>query len=69
MEWVKPIDTMERDFRRRGVFLLVDMNEKKLMFYGFKKDGVDINRMIDSMKGRCDEMVKFLIARAKGETE
>jgi len=69
MEWVKPIDTMEHDFRRKGVFLLVDINGKRLRFYGFKKDGVELNRMIDSMKGRCDEMVKFLIARAKGETE
>jgi hypothetical protein len=70
-DWVKPIGMMEHDFRRQGVFLLVDVSGKKLRFYGFKKDHVDLNRMIDSMKGRCDEMVKFLIERARvprGET-
>ena len=70
-EWVKPIGMMEHDFRSQGVFLLVDVDGRKLRFYGFKKNHVDLNRMIESMKGRCDEMVKFLIARArvqKGET-
>jgi hypothetical protein len=71
MEWVKPIDEVESDFRRQGVFLLVDVDGRKLRFYGYKKDCVAINRMMDSMKGRAPEMVKFLIARAsaKGETK
>jgi hypothetical protein len=69
MVWVMPIDQVEFGFRRQGVFLLVDVGGKKLRFYGFKKNHADLNRMIDSMKGRCDEMVNFLIARVKrGET-
>lgn len=64
MEWVKPIHVLEYEFRRQGVFLLVDAHLRKLWFYGFKSDQADINRMRDSMKGRVDEMVKFLIARA-----
>lgn len=65
MERVTPIHVMEYQFRRQGVFLLVDVGGRKLRFYGFKKSCVDLNRMIDSMKGRCDEMVNFLIARAR----
>jgi hypothetical protein len=71
MVWVMPIDQVEFNFRRQGVFLLVDVGGKKLRFYGFKKDHADLNRMIASMTGRCDEMVKFLIMRARaprGET-
>jgi hypothetical protein len=71
MERVKHIHVMEYGFRRQGVFLLVDVDGRKLRFYGFKKDYSDINRMMDSLKGRVPEMVSFLIARAcaKGETK
>jgi hypothetical protein len=71
MEWVKPIDEVEAEFRRHGVFLLVDVSGRKLWFYGYKKDHTAIKRMIDSLRGRSKEMVKFLIARARvqrGET-
>jgi hypothetical protein len=67
MEWVKPIDEVEADFRRRGVFLLVDVCGKKLRFFGYKKDTVEINQMIDSLRGRSHEMVNFLIKRANSK--
>jgi hypothetical protein len=70
VEWVKPIDQVEADIRRNGVFLLVDVRNRKLKFFGYKRDYATINRLMDSLKGRTDEMVKYLIARAraKGET-
>jgi hypothetical protein len=70
MEWVKPIGMVEKDFRERGVFLLVDVDGKRLWFFGYKKDHSVINQMMSSMKGRHAEMVKYLTARAraKGET-
>ena len=71
MERVKPIAEVEADFRSRGVFLLVDPFTRKLRFYGYKKDCAEINRMMDSMKGRSKEMGRFLTARAQrveGET-
>jgi hypothetical protein len=70
VEWVKPIDEVARDFRRRGVFLLVDVNRKRIVFYGYKSDNVQINQMIASLKGRSNEMMNYLIAqlRAEGET-
>jgi hypothetical protein len=69
MEWVKPIDEVEADFRRQGVFMLVDVWNNKLLFFGYKKNNVDINRLIASLRGRSKEMGKFLLARAKGETK
>jgi hypothetical protein len=69
VEWVKPIDEVEAEFRRRGVFMLVNIHDKKLMFFGYKKNSVDINKMIDSLRGRSHEMTNFLIARAKGKGE
>jgi hypothetical protein len=70
VEWVKPIDEVARDFRRQGVFLLVDARSKRIMFYGYKPDTAQMNRMIDSLKGRSNEMVTFLIStlRTEGET-
>jgi len=70
VEWVKPIDEVEADFRRQGVFVLVDMDGRKLRFYGYKRNCETINRLVDSLRGRGPEMVKFLTARAraKGET-
>ena len=65
MEWLKPIEEIENEFRRQGTFLLADINSRKLWFFGYK-DQATINKMMDSMKGRCNEMVNFLIARAKG---
>jgi hypothetical protein len=65
MGWVKPIDTIELEFRRRGVFLLVDVSRKKLCFYGYKKDSVEINQMMDQLRGCSHEMENFLIARAQ----
>jgi hypothetical protein len=72
MEWVKPIGMVERDLRYIGIFLLVDFSGKRLWFFGHKKNSVDINRAMESVKGRCDEMVKYLTARAtraEGETK
>ena len=68
MEWVKPIDEVEADFRRAGAFLLVDPTSRKLRFYGYNQ--VALRRMIDGLRGRSHEMANFLIARAsaKGET-
>jgi hypothetical protein len=67
MEWVKPIGMMELDFRRQGVFLLVDVSGKKLWFFGYKRDQSAINQMMETLRGRCDEMVNFLIARARAK--
>jgi len=69
MEWVKPIDEVEADFRRHGIFLLVDVSGKRIRFYGFKRDNAEINRAVDSLKGRGPEMVKFLTARARGSSD
>lgn len=71
MEWVKPIDQVERDIRAKGVFMLVDIVERKLWFYGFKKNQSELNRTMDALKGRSTEMIKHLIAlaRAQGETK
>ncbi len=69
MEWVKPIDEVEADFRRQGIFLLVDADRRTLRFYGFKKDNVAVNRAVDSLRGRQSEMGKFLIARARAKGE
>ncbi len=49
--------------------MLVNVHDKKLMFFGYKKNTVDINKMIDSLRGRSHEMTNFLIARAKGKGE
>jgi len=70
VEWVKPIDQVEADIRRQGVFMLVDASVGKLRFFGYKRDCITLNRLTDSLRGRTDEMVKYLIAqaRAKGET-
>ena len=64
MEWVRPIHVVEYEFRRQGVFLLVDFDGRKLWFFGFKPDTVLIKQMMASLKGRSEEMVKFLTARA-----
>ena len=72
MEWVKPIGMLEKDIRCQGIFLLVDFDGRRLWFYGHKKDHATINRAMDSLKGRCEEMVKYLTERAKraeGETK
>jgi hypothetical protein len=63
MERVTPIHVVEYQFRRQGVFLLVDVSGRKLWFFGYK-DQRCINQMMESLKGRCDEMINFLIARA-----
>jgi hypothetical protein len=70
MERVEPIHVVEYRFRRQGVFLLVDVKGRKLWFYGYKRDQGAIRQMMESLKGRSDEMIKFLIARAsvRGET-
>jgi hypothetical protein len=67
MEWVKPIGMVEKDLRYQGIFLLVDIDGKRLWFCGNKKNYVDINRAMDSLKGRSVEMVKYLLARARAE--
>lgn len=65
MEWVKPIDEVEADFRRRGAFLLVDASKRKLWFFHYSKNTTIVRQMMDSLKGRSDEMVNFLIARSR----
>jgi hypothetical protein len=65
VEWVKPIDQVDADIRREGVFMLVDVDGKKLQFFGFKRDCVTLNRLMESLKGRQDEMVQYLIAQAR----
>ena len=69
MEWVKPIDEVERDIRYNGAFLLVDLRGRRLCFYGYKKDQASLNRLMDTLKGRTKEMGNFLIARARAEGE
>ena len=67
---MKPIDQVEADLLRKGVFLLVDVNGRTLRFYQFAKDSVRLKQVLDSFQesGRGVEMVKFLIARAKART-
>ncbi len=65
MEWVTPIHVVEYELRCQGVFLLVDFGGRKLWFYGYKKDQTALNRIMNSLKERRDEMIKFLIARAQ----
>lgn len=67
MERLEPIHVMEYRFRRQGVFLLVDVDGRRVWFYGFKKDFVAINQMMESLKGWVPEMVKFLIARTRAK--
>jgi hypothetical protein len=69
MERLVPIDEVEADFRRNGVFLLVDVLKKRIVFYGYKRDTVQLNKMIESLRGRREEMVNFLIARVRAEGE
>ena len=66
-----PIHVIEYQLRCRGVFLLVDFDRRRLWFYGYKKNHTDINQMMEQVKGRQAEMVKFLTARAvqRGETK
>lgn len=45
--------------------MLVDVDGKKLQFFGFKRDCVTLNRLMESLKGRQDEMVQYLIAQAR----
>jgi hypothetical protein len=72
MEWVKPIDEIEVELRRCGIFMLVDVRGKRLRFYGHTRNRVTVQRLRDSLLKRSEEMGKFLIARAKylqrGET-
>ena len=70
MERLKPIHVMEYELRQHGVFLLVDFDRRRLWFYGYKKNHATINQMMEQVKGRQAEMVKFLTARAsaRGET-
>jgi len=71
VERVVPIDEVEADLRKRGVFILVDVSTRKLWFYGYKPNQGVINQMIAAVKDRREEMVKFLLARAsvRGETK
>jgi hypothetical protein len=69
MERLRPIHVIEYELRRQGIFMLVDFDRRRLWFYG-TKGYADINRMMESLKGRGQEMVKYLTARAvqRGET-
>jgi hypothetical protein len=60
------------DAHRQGVFMLVDVDGRRLRFYSFKQAA--INRTKDALKGRVPEMVDFLIKSAsvrsqRGETK
>ena len=44
--------------------MLVDMTGKRLWFFQHSKNEVGIKRAMDSLKGRSEEMVKFLLERA-----
>jgi hypothetical protein len=68
VEWVTPIEEIEADIRRRGMFVLVDVNGKTLRFYGYKTQAY-VNQLVDSLRGRGPEMVKYLIARARARGE
>jgi hypothetical protein len=70
MEWVKPIDQVEADLRRQGVFILFLPDTNRLAFFGCKKTQADIDKLSESVRGRSKEMARFLTARvrAKGET-
>jgi hypothetical protein len=67
VEWVKPIDQINFDARRQGVFMLVDFDGRRLRFFGY--DQAAINRAKDATRGRIQEMVNFLIARTRAEGE
>jgi hypothetical protein len=68
VEWVKPIDQVERELREHGVFTLVDARAKTLRFYGWTRDQATLNRLTDTVKGRVEEMTSYLIAQPrKGE--
>jgi hypothetical protein len=72
VERLTPIHVLEYKFRQQGVFLLVDVGGKKLWFHRYGKDHAVIHQMMELLKGRTDEMVKFLTARARvprGETK
>ena len=61
------IDELEADLRRQGVFLLVDVGGRKLWFYGYKKNQGILTEMMESLKPRRDEMIRFLLARARAK--
>lgn len=69
MGWVKPIEDVEADFRRRGAFILFNPWKNTLVYFHMARDTTEIKRMMDSMQGRNGEMVRFLTARARGETK
>ena len=58
---------MEYRFRRQGVFLLVDVDGKRLWFFGYKKDHTTIKQMMEKLKGRQTDMINFLLARARAK--
>jgi hypothetical protein len=68
VERVTPIHILEYQIRRQGVFLLVDFGGRKLWVFGYKEQE-EINRVMESLKGRLTEMVNFLTARARAEGE
>jgi hypothetical protein len=61
------VEELDKDFRHRGAFLLVDVKSRKLWFFHFSTD----NRLIDHIKasllGRREEMINFLIAQASAK--
>ena len=65
MEWVKPIDEVEAECRRLGVFLLVDMDGHTLRFYTYSRNTDTIDKAMAALKGRGQHMVDFLTRRAR----
>lgn len=68
MDWVRPLDEIEAEFRRHGSFLLVD-TDGQLRYYGLSKCTPAQQKLLDSMKGRTSEMAKYLTARARAKGE
>lgn len=67
MEWLRPLNQIDFDFRRLGNALLVD-TDGQLKILGRKSSSRD--ELKKELQNRSKDMITFLTARArKGETE
>jgi hypothetical protein len=66
VERLKNIGYIEGEFRRIGVFLLVD-TDGRLKVYGRKSEAYD--KLVNELRQRVGEMINFLIARARARGE
>ena len=68
MEWVKPIEELERDFRVSGFFLLVDTDGQLKMSGG--RDGSPArDALVGELRGRTREMIDLLVTRSRARSE